>query len=134
MTPYGKGTAIISKHGKYPHLRKPDKTVNAENSLIAQAVQYKPAIPWTGAIGAKITAVFGRPKDHFRTGKFKDVLRGDAPVYHIVKIDIDNMCKLVFDSLKQVFFKDDCQICKLEVDKIYGDIPMLRISLLRLDD
>jgi Holliday junction resolvase RusA-like endonuclease len=132
-TPVAKGTAIISKHGKFAHLRSPEKTVNAERTLLAQALPHKPDTPWEGPIGIKVKCVFARPKCHYRTGKNSHLLRDDAPELHIVKPDASNLLKMVEDALKEVFFKDDSQIVMPIPYKVYGDVPRIEITIYKIE-
>ena len=45
------------------------------------------------------------------------------------KPDIDNIVKIVLDAMNKFAFKDDTQITKLEVEKIYGIEEKLQINL-----
>ncbi len=62
-----------------------------------------------------------RPKSHFRTGKFANELKKNAPKYNISKKDIDNMAKFVLDALNNKLYLDDAQIVELECKKQYSD-------------
>ena len=45
------------------------------------------------------------------------------------KPDIDNIVKIVLDAMNELAFKDDTQITKLEVEKIYGIEEKLQIKI-----
>ena len=45
------------------------------------------------------------------------------------KPDIDNIVKIVLDAMNKFAFKDDTQITKLEVEKIYGIEEKLQIMI-----
>ena len=45
------------------------------------------------------------------------------------KPDLDNVAKLILDSLNNVAYKDDSQIVMLKVEKFYGEIPRMEIDL-----
>ena len=45
------------------------------------------------------------------------------------KPDIDNIVKIVLDAMNKFAFKDDTQITKLEVEKIYGIEEKLQIKI-----
>lgn len=49
--------------------------------------------------------------------------------YPIVKPDLDNMVKLVCDSLNGYAYHDDSQICELQVRKIYGEQNRIDIHI-----
>lgn len=53
--------------------------------------------------------------------KKKHQLLIDSP--HIKAKDIDNLCKLIFDALNGVVWKDDALIWKLNAKKIYTENP-----------
>jgi Holliday junction resolvase RusA-like endonuclease len=52
-----------------------------------------------------------RPKSHWRTAR----------------PDLDNTVKLLKDSLNDICWKDDSQVCALVAQKFYSDTPELRI-------
>lgn len=56
--------------------------------------------------------VFPRPKNHFRTGKYKHVLRDDAPLYVAKKKgpDNDKLSRLAWDALTDIVYDDDGRI------------------------
>jgi Holliday junction resolvase RusA-like endonuclease len=132
-TPVAKGRAKVAIRGKFATMYTPKKTVDAERSLLAQALQYKPDTPWTGPIGIKVKCVFARPKNHYRTGKNSHLLRDDAPSLHTSRPDVDNLTKSVFDALNEVFFKDDCQIVMAIPYKVYGDVPRIEITIYKIE-
>lgn len=70
-----------------------------------------------------IVFVFDRPKSHFGTGRNAGVLKHDArqlrPGGGAGGGDIDNLGKLVLDSLNGVAFHDDRQIAELVLSKRY---------------
>ena len=45
------------------------------------------------------------------------------------KPDIDNIVKIVLDSMNKFAFKDDTQITKIEVEKLYADQEKLYIKI-----
>jgi Holliday junction resolvase RusA-like endonuclease len=124
-----KGRAKTAVRGKFAVHYTPDKTRNAEQSLLAQALPYKPDMPWSGAIGLEVEAIFVRPKNHYRTGCNSHLLKDDAPEFHIIKPDRDNLEKLISDALDGVFFINDCQIVGGEIRKSFGEVAGLKIWL-----
>lgn len=48
---------------------------------------------------------------------------------HTKKIDCDNLAKIILDSLNKIAYDDDSGISKLVVDKIYGEMPRVEITL-----
>ena len=45
------------------------------------------------------------------------------------KPDIDNVIKIVLDAMNKFAFKDDTQITKIEVEKLYSDVEKLYIKI-----
>ena len=62
-----------------------------------------------------------RPKSHYRTGKYSHLLKNSSPKYNTSKKDVDNMAKFVLDALNNKLYVDDCQIVKLECEKLYSE-------------
>lgn len=74
-----------------------------------------------GPVWVEVTFAFPRPKSHFRTGKNAHLLRGDAPHWKQGKPDADKLQRAIGDSLTGVVMRDDAQIVKWSVNKIYAD-------------
>ena len=47
----------------------------------------------------------------------------------IKKPDIDNIAKIILDALNQLAFKDDNQIVKLDIEKIYSEEEKVYIKI-----
>ncbi|MEU8780032.1 RusA family crossover junction endodeoxyribonuclease [Streptomyces sp. NPDC048637] len=92
--------------------------------------------PWRNAISTEAlnhtfgtwpyVAVFAtfrlkRPKSHYRTGRFADQLKADAPEYPAKYPDVDKLCRSTLDGLKAGgAFADDAQVVKLYAHKVYA--------------
>lgn len=77
-------------------------------------------------VGIVATFIMPRPKAHFK----KSGLRSDAPSWHIIKPDSDNLEKAVLDALTTLgAWRDDSQICNKHIKKIYGENPGMNISI-----
>ena len=44
------------------------------------------------------------------------------------KPDIDNIIKIVLDALNKMAFRDDSQVTKIEVEKIYGPVEKIKVN------
>jgi len=64
---------------------------------------------------------FKRPRSHYRTGKYSNLLKASAPQEHIVTPDATNLCKLYEDIFNGIVWKDDSQVNKLVAEKIYSE-------------
>lgn len=98
-----------------------DPSSNDKLNFAKQAKQYAPDEPFNCPIYVKILFWLKRPRIHYRTGKYSDCIKQNAPLYHTNRPDIDNMVKFVADSLNGIFWKDDSIICRLDTLKAYTD-------------
>lgn len=62
-----------------------------------------------------------RPKNHYKTGKYSNILKDTAPKYNTNNKDIDNMVKFVLDALNDKLYVDDCQIIEINTTKSYSE-------------
>ena len=74
-----------------------------------------------GALKLKTVFVLSRPKGHYGTGKNANKLKPSAPDYPAVKPDSLKLARAVEDALNKIIYRDDSQICKHEIEKIYAD-------------
>ena len=74
-----------------------------------------------------------RPKSHYRTGKYKQLLKDGCKdiVYHSKKPDLDNLVKLILDlcSGENKMICDDNQVCMLFAEKKYAEIPRTEVTI-----
>lgn len=70
-----------------------------------------------GRLKVSIVAYFAIPKST-KKSDINDMLENN--ISPTKKPDIDNIVKVILDSMNKFAFKDDIQITKLEVEKIYG--------------
>lgn len=93
------------------------KIRNAENSFLAQAVQFRPETPHVGPVWLFLTFQFKLPESW---PAWKKALVRERPS-HVQKPDLDNLQKLAIDSMKGVFFADDSQVTLVSTEKNWGD-------------
>ena len=101
-------------HTYDPSAKEKKEFVNKLSGLLPQPPLKKP-------IKAELYFYEKRPKSHYRTGKFSNELKTNAPKFNVVKKDIDNFVKFVFDSLNKIAYDDDSQIYELVCGKYYTD-------------
>tara|TARA_Y100001963_G_C6442591_1_gene292054 strand:+ start:58 stop:480 length:423 start_codon:yes stop_codon:yes gene_type:complete len=77
--------------------------------------------PYTKAISVQVEFYCKRPKIHYRTGKFKNQLKKNAPIHNIKRPDVDNYLKYIFDCCNGVCYIDDSQIVSVFSCKRYVD-------------
>ena len=78
--------------------------------------------PMSGPLKAQIEFYMPRPKSHYGTGKNSGILKPNAPGYHTVKPDTDNLIKFVLDCLNGIAFHDDALIFSLYANKYYAQL------------
>lgn len=123
--PLGKARPRVTRNGTYT----PKKTVNYEN-LIRWTFQSKfpNHKPFEGYIEAEIKAIFDVPKSYSKK-KTLELLNKSCNYDH--KPDLDNVAKIVLDSLNGIAYKDDSQVTVLKVIKEYGEQAKI---IVKLDD
>lgn len=81
-------------------------------------IKYPRYVPIENRVLVKIMAYFKIPKTI--TKKDKELIQ-EGKLSPTKKPDIDNIVKIILDALNKMAFKDDNQITKLEVEKLYGE-------------
>lgn len=89
-------------------------------------LKYPKFIPIEGRLSVKIKAIFGIPKSTKKQDVQKMLENEISPTK---KPDIDNIVKIILDSMNKFAFKDDTQITSLTVEKIYGLEEKVVISM-----
>lgn len=99
-----------------------DPSSRDKKEMWLQIARFKPKRPFTGNIMLKVIFYMPRPKSHFRTGKFKHLLKDNVPDRHSITPDLDNLIKMVCDTIqgKNRMIVDDSQICMIQAEKVYG--------------
>lgn len=82
--------------------------------------------PLEGYIEANITAIFEVPKSYSKK-KTKELLESHNNYDH--KPDLDNIAKIILDSLNGVAFRDDAQVTILHMNKEYGEKAKVIVEL-----
>lgn len=105
----------------------PDKTV-AYEELIRQRYleQTTERFADDAEIYAVVTAYYGIPKSVSKK-KAQAMRAGD--IKPTKRPDVDNILKIVFDSLLGVAYRDDAQIVWCVCGKFYDDVPRVEVRL-----
>lgn len=105
----------------------PTKTKEYEE-LVKQyfILKYRRINPLEGRIKIEMKAYFGIPKNTSKKQKEEMINNHISPTK---KPDIDNIVKIILDSLNKLAFKDDNQITKLEVEKLYAEEEKVYIKV-----
>ena len=102
--------------------------------FLAKAMACRPGKLLDGPLAVTIEFVFSRPKGHYRTGKYSDVLKDSSPSWHTSTPDADNLAKFIGDALQGMFWKNDSSISQLSVTKHYGEEPYTVIQISELSE
>ena len=132
------GKPVAQKRHRYTFkkgfARNYDPSFADKKKFKAKVLEFNPNKMLKGNIMLSITFYMPRPKSHYRTGRYKHLLKKDSPKLHIVKPDIDNLAKFVMDSLQGILWDDDSYICALEARKVYSDKPRTEIEYWKINE
>lgn len=121
----GKGRPRLNSYTG--HVYTPTRTKDYE-CLVEQyfLLKYPKYKTLEGRTKVSITAYFEVPKSASKIAKEQMLGNTISPTK---KPDIDNIVKIVLDSMNKFAFKDDTQITKIEVEKLYGDVEKLCVKI-----
>ena len=85
------------------------------------------ASPMAGPVAMTIRATYLIPKSWPRK-------RAANARWRMSKPDADNIAKLVADSCNEIVFEDDAQVAELTVQKRYGALAGVTVTVAPLDD
>ena len=108
-----------------------DPSSKDKKQVWLQIAKYKPKRPYADNIYLKLIFYMPRPKHHYRTGKYKHLLKDRCKdiVYHSIVPDLDNLVKMIADVMNKGFYVDDSQICVLQAEKKYGDPARTEVTI-----
>ena len=125
-----KGKPIaLKRHRSTRSGRMYDPSAKDKKQIWMQIARFKPKRPLEGQIMLFATFYMPRPKKHFRTGKYANILKDGVPEYHTNTPDLSNLIKLYEDILQPSFYLDDSQICRIQAEKIYSKQPRTEIII-----
>jgi Holliday junction resolvase RusA-like endonuclease len=97
----------------------PAKTKDYEQLVVQYFwLKYQKSKPIEGRVKISIIAYFGIPKG---TSKKDKELMLNNTISPTKKPDIDNITKIILDSLNTIAFKDDNQVTKIDIEKLYSE-------------
>lgn len=80
-----------------------------------------------GAVEVVLEFHMPRLKSHYRTGRYSELLKDNAPVWHIAKPDVDKLERAVLDGMTDICYGDDSTVVRLAGIKFYSDTPGVHI-------
>ena len=89
-------------------------------------LKYPRIKPFSNRVSVQIVAHFAIPKQFGKKEK-EQILNGTLSPTK--KPDIDNIAKIVLDSLNGLAFNDDTQVTKIIVEKVYSDEEKISIII-----
>jgi len=121
---YYRGRPVESSKGLQAWRRSVAAHVRAERG---------PAPPLEGPAAVDLVFCFRRPAEHYRRGKYADLLRDTAPAYPTYQHDLDKLARAVLDGMTAGgAWADDGQVIELTARKCYapaGEGPGCLITL-----
>jgi len=91
-----------------------------------------PPKPLDEPLEVVIFLYYGRPKNHYGTGRNARRLKESAPIWKATAPDRDNADKFILDALKGIFWRDDSRVCAGPIIKQYSEIPRTEIFINKL--
>ena len=126
--PLGKQRARTLKSGRS---YTPEQTVNYETLVKMCYVDQKGAIFGEQQLKMEVVAYYSIPKS---LSKKKEYLMLSREIRPTKKPDLDNIVKLIADSLNGIAYHDDSQIVELIARKLYSLIPRVDVRISALID
>lgn len=126
--PQGKGRPRFSVINGHANARTPDKTVIYENLV---RMEYRrqcgdARFPDDAVLRMEILAVFAIPAS---ASKAKKQRMENGELRPTKKPDMDNIVKVIADSLNGIAYRDDAQIVDCGISKRYGDVPRVEVQI-----
>ena len=121
----------LKRHRSTRTGRMYDPSAKDKKQIWLQIAKFKPKRPLAGDIMIQVTFYMPRPKSHYRTGKFKHILKDKVPDYHSFTPDLDNLIKMLLDCIQgnDRMIVDDCQVCRIQAEKIYDKEPRTEVHI-----
>lgn len=110
----------------------PEKTIVYENLIRTEYSLQTKNFRYTddAMLDMRIMAYYGVPKS---VSKKKKALMLEGKIRPTKKPDMDNVMKVVADSLNQVAYKDDTQIVDAQCRKFYSVKPRIEVIIKQID-
>ena len=127
------GSPIAQKRHRY---RRNGKQIisydpsSKEKTMVRKTMSYEWANnPMTEPLAVVMTFYCSRPKSQYRSGKYSNILKEDAPVLKTSKPDVDNYIKFYMDCGNGILWGDDAQVVRIEAWKRYADDKGARVEM-----
>lgn len=130
--PFGKQRPKFARHGKFVQTYTPKETLQHEKIIaqvyedVAKGKKFEKKAP----LDIQITAYYPIPQSTSKK-KRKEML--EHKIRPVVKPDLDNVAKLIYDALNGVAWHDDNAIVDTQIRKFYSENPRVDIFI-QVDD
>lgn len=107
-----------------------------ESAIRAAATDvFRAPIPEPRAVAVRLAIWIARPKAHYRTGRYADLLRPDAPRYptNTNTGDVDKLTRAVFDGLSGAAYDDDRQVVAPIITQSYYAPSGISVTVAPID-
>lgn len=130
--PQGKGRPRFANIKGKVITRTPDETVLYENLIATEYRRQVGSVKFQDneTIDLRIMAYFTIPAS---ASKKKQKQMEDGEIRPAKKPDMDNIIKVVADSLNQIAYRDDAQIVDCQLRKYYSRQPRVEITIISAD-
>ena len=131
--PTAQGRPRFSTHGGFVKAYDPKKSRNYKayvKFLASEAMQRIGLTLTELPLEVEIITDVGIPAS--KSKKFKEQALNGLQL-PIKKPDVDNVAKIILDSISGIVYKDDKQIVKLTVSKKYSDTPKVEVKIYNVE-
>lgn len=127
--PKGKGRPRFST--KTSHAMTPKDTVNYETLVHMEYMNQcgNAKFPDDAMLDMRIKAYYSIPKS--KSKKMKALML-EGIIRPTKKPDMDNVVKIIADSLNNIAYRDDTQIVDCQCRKFYSDTPRVEVRILEI--
>ena len=131
--PFGKQRPKFSRQGGFVRAVTAKETVVYENLVrLEYGYQVKDfKFPDGAQLDMRIQAFYGIPKS---ASKKKRGLMLEGMLRPTKKPDMDNVVKIIADSLNQIAYRDDTQIVDCQCRKFYSDDPRVEVRIIQIGE
>lgn len=95
-----------------------------------QMKPYAPQQPWGGPIDMSFTFYLPIPS---KTSAIRRRQMLAGYILPIIRPDFDNMAYILTNAMKNVFYKDDSQVVRCLITKLYGDEPKTIVRIRHIE-
>lgn len=126
-TPHGKGRPRFTRTGHtYTDKKTADYEQQVREAYVTQVKASERETISENPVHMFITAVFSIPRSDSKAVKDAKLAGIILPT---IKPDCDNIAKIVCDALNGLAYADDKQIEECKVEKKYGDLPRVEVTI-----